>query len=211
MKIITILLLISFNAFAEQTLSFEQKLIEMENKRLQKRGKIPSQDKDDYEPTGLEKDRKGKGGYTDEWSYFYGLVGSPIVKYNNQKFTGTSLSLGHRRFAENFLYGIEYTFMKESDVLEVNDLSIHIGYQAIWRHRFRPFVAFHLGKADATDLISNIETSGYKNSIDIGLNIVRRLPIHFFTGMRYNFYNFEDTQFDSLQSQEFYFTLGLEF
>ena len=193
-------------------LSFEKKLIELENERkLKRNGYNPSSKNEPQELTGLEKDRGKKAGYTPEWSYFYALVGKPILSINGNKKYATSTHFGHRRFANNFLYGIEYGFVKKKDYAEISDLSIHIGYQTTWKHRFKPFLAFHLGTAEAEYSPLNIDTSGYKNSLDLGLQIIRRLPVHFFTGMRYNIYNFEDSRISDVKSQEFYFTLGFEF
>ena len=210
-----ILLIITISLYSIQILaqdnilSFEKKLIELENKRKLKRtGSISEKRKN--EVTGLEKDRGKLSGYTPEWSYFYALVGKPILNINDDKSFATSTHFGHRRFANNFLYGIEYGFVKKKDVTEISDLSLHIGYQTTWKHRFKPFFAFHLGTAKAEYKPLDINTSGYKNSFDLGLQIIRRLPIHFFTGMRYNTYNFEDSRLNSVNSQEFYFTIAIE-
>lgn len=203
-----ILLLTTIPDAYSQQLSFEKKLKELETKRLNKRNGIKSSEQS---LTGLEKDRGDNIGYTPEWSYFYLLSGTPLISYNNDKFFGNSFGLGHRRFAKNFLYGLEYNSTKKKDILDMNDISLQLGYQFTWKHRFKPFISFGLGTTKIKDLERKLSAQGYKNSIELGFDIKRKLPFHFFTGMRYNLYNFDNKAIDEVTSQEFYFTIGFEF
>lgn len=200
---------IEFSSVSSQELGFESHLNELENKRVQQRsGSEPSNSP--KEMTGLEKD-KGSLEPTPEFSYYYIYFGKPIIKYNDVKEFGNSFSVGTKRNAEIFLYGAEYSYTSINSKAKLNDISMQLGFQTIWRHRFQPFATISFGTAFLKDSSKNIDVAGYKTAFDVGINLNPYSFVKYFTGMRYNMYDFEKIQSGSIKSQEFYIMIGLSF
>jgi hypothetical protein len=211
MKYLLIILTFSSLAYSQnQEFSFENKLQKLEDERLRIRsGEDVISQPSVTEVTGLEKDR-GPIGITSEWSYYYLLIGKPIINYDDEKLFGSSLAFGHKRLANSFLYGVEYNFSKLNDILSLQDIGIQLGFQTIWKHRFQPFITFNFGTSSLEEHTLNKTFNGYKTGLDVGINLNPYSMFKLFTGMRYNTYNFEKLESGEVSTQEFYITLGID-
>lgn len=206
-SILTLLITTTSSIFA-QGLTFEKHLEELESKRkMQRDGKVVNEE-EPTELTGLEKE-KGSYEVTPEFSFFYVQFGKPMIKYGEEKTFGSSLSFGHKRSADNFLYGLEYNYTTINSDAKINDISLQMGFHTIWRHRFQPFMTFNFGTAFLKDKATKVDASGYKTTLDVGINLNPYSMIKFYSGMRYNVYTFDKVE--TVTSQEIYLMIGIDF
>lgn len=191
MKIILLfILLISINAYSQSSIT-----------------NTPISDK-----TGLENDFQGKDvGYTKEWGYSYVKMGEGVFSVDGKKYGSSSFGFGHRNYAEEFVYGLEFNSLKHDKHFDNQQIIGSLGFHKQWKHRLKPFSFIQFGSSKLKLKEENINATGYYTGLDVGITMSVYNPFHFLGGMRWGIHNFSDDRISSATSQELYLLIGFEF
>lgn len=163
--------------------------------------------------TGLDKEFEGKEtGYTKEWGFSYVKLGEGILSSGDNKYSTRSFGIGHRQYAEEFVYGLELNSLEGRNKVDQQSILASLGMHKQWKHRLKPYamVQFGSSKIKLKDEIKE-NASGYYTGLDLGLTLSYFTPFHFLGGMRWGTHNFSDKVIKSASSQELYILIGFEF
>jgi hypothetical protein len=163
--------------------------------------------------TGLDKEFEGKEtGYTKEWGFSYVKLGEGILSSGDNKYSTRSFGIGHRQYAEEFVYGLELNSLQNNSKVDQQSILASLGLHKQWKHRLKPYalVQFGSSKIKFKDEIKE-KASGYYTGLDVGLTLSHFTPFHFLGGMRWGSHNFSDEKIKSASSQELYVLIGFEF
>ncbi len=151
---------------------------------------------------------------TPESARYYYRTGYSIGSIGNEKGNFNLSSLGTRRYADEFYYGIDYSYRYGLEGLSANTFSFAMGHHFLTlRHRIKPYIGGAFGYTSVTDKseLGRPKSNGINLGLDVGFEIWGFSFLSINQGIRldYNFLN--EKTYDTMNFQELYMMLNFRF
>jgi hypothetical protein len=123
-------------------------------------------------------------------------------------------SVGYMRYAEQFIYGLEYnSYYAKSIDTRVTNVEGILGYRVLWNKRFLPYALFQFGQATLKDESGGQRYGGNGLSVtlDAGVDVIKIWKIKASLGIRTTNSTFNDPIIPSATFTDLYLMTGIVF
>ena len=111
--------------------------------------------------------------YTSEWNESYLRFGKTSGSFSDKTKSSNFGGAGHRRFADNFLYGVEYSYHYAEPGIRSNDIGLVLGWRPEVKHRVIPYANIFLGYGYAVNQAKNQSLgSGTALGAEVGAEVL---------------------------------------
>lgn len=126
----------------------------------------------------------------------------------------TMNSIGYIRYAENFIYGVEFnSFYSQESKNRMTNFQLITGYRHIWNKRFLPYGTFQFGHASFKneDDGSLPSGDGVAVTLDVGLDVFKIWRVKNSFGVRNTWGTFSNKDMPNASFTDLYWTVGFVF
>lgn len=123
-------------------------------------------------------------------------------------------SLGYIRYAEHFIYGVEYSsFYGDESGYRMTDIQAVVGYRHLWNKRFLPYANFQFGHASIANEKNGAlpHGDGISVTVDVGADLFKFWKIKTSGGVRNTWATFSTKDLPAASVTDLYFTVGFVF
>lgn len=149
-----------------------------------------------------------------EDSMAYLRTGQTVGSFNSVPTEVIMNSAGYLRYAENFIYGIEYnSFYSDQIQLRTTNLQGLIGYRVLWNKRFLPYALFQFGQASLKDESGQdrYRGTGIAVTIDAGVDLIKIWRAKGSFGIRHTDNSYNNASMPKASFTDLYFMTGIVF
>ena len=148
-----------------------------------------------------------------EDTMLYTRVGRSIGSFPEAQ-SITMNSLGVLRYAENFIYGVEYnTFYSSNNSNRMMDIQAILGYRVIWNKRFLPYAMLEAGPASyKNDNDASLpHGDGIAFTVDAGVDVVKYWKVKVSVGIRNTWGTYSTKEMSTTSFTDIYSMVGIVF
>lgn len=145
-----------------------------------------------------------------EDSMLYFKLGQTVGRENGNPVDYNLGSFGYLRYAENFIYGLEYSsYYTSRESTRVTNLQVVVGHRVIWNKRFLPYGIIQFGPSKfKKEEPTSVTGSGIATTFDTGFDTFRYKKLKVSIGVRHTISGFNKPELSGANFTDLYVMTG---